>query len=189
MVGLVVLSSFPVTAECMPWGATFYGGPSTNKFFSQIFIDGRFAPDGAMFGIAVNPRLAYLGWGVSLEGEGQVTAYTFGHNYQSFALGVGLRHDGSAFGHRLSFAAYTGPSFAIDPPAIGIGFGDTPAYFAKKHWLNYVGIEVAVALHKRGRWEGVFRLYHRSGAWGLYSIAADEGTTLGIGLRLNFDGT
>ncbi|MDE2014491.1 MAG: hypothetical protein KGJ75_16335 [Alphaproteobacteria bacterium] len=32
----------------------------------------------------------------------------------------------------------------------------------------------------------VLRLYHRSGAWGVYSINADEGTMVGVGLRARF---
>jgi hypothetical protein len=168
---------------------TFYAGPSSNKFFTQAFRDGDFAPNGFMLGLAVDPRLAYLGWGFSIESEAQITQYTFGHNYQTFALGLGLRYDGSVFGRQLSIASYTGPSYATNPPEIGIGFGDVPAYFARKHWLNYVGFEIAVSPYQNSRWQGVFRFYHRSGCWGVYSLGADEGSTLALGIRWNFAGT
>ena len=171
-----------------PWSTTLYGGAASNEFASQIFLHGQFKPDGAMIGAAGDLRLATLGWGITFDAENQVTQYFLGHEYTSFALGIGFRFNHFPWTDRLptSLAIYTGPSYASDPPARGIIEGNTPAAFAQKRLLNYVGIEIAVATARSSPWDICFRAYHRSGAWGLYSEYADEGTTLGLGIRRRF---
>jgi hypothetical protein len=56
-----------------------------------------------------------------------------------------------------------------------------------KRFLNYVGIELAVPIpyHER-HWDAVVRIYHRSGAWGVYSLNVDEGSMIGLGIRAKF---
>ncbi len=56
-----------------------------------------------------------------------------------------------------------------------------------KRFLNYIAIEYAVPLPYDSRhWDMVMHIYHRSGAWGVYSINVDEGSTIGLGLRAKF---
>ncbi len=168
-----------------PWSVTLYFGPSSPKFFSWVIRSGRLQATGAMVGLAVDRRLAYLGWGVSLAGEAQITQYGFGHSDTSFALGLGIeaKDPFGISGTRLS--AFTGPSYSVDPPLFVIW--DTtfvPAY--RKKLLNYVGIEYAVQLPGSEHWSGVFRFYHRSGAFGIYNSQTDDGIALGLGVRYGF---
>jgi hypothetical protein len=47
-------------------------------------------------------------------------------------------------------------------------------------------MELAVGLSRNSKWDGVVRVYHRSGMWGIYSLDYDESTVLGIGIRRRF---
>lgn len=163
------------------WSATLYGGPWTQRVVSQIVVDGNFDVSGGMVGMAVDRRLVRLGWGISLAAEGQVTQNFAGPAFTTFAAGLGFRVK-LPFALPSSFAFFTGPSYAVNPPI--------EQYNTDRHqhpFLNYVGIELAVAIpHHERHWDAVLRIYHRSGAWGLYSINADEGSMIGIGLRARF---
>ncbi len=159
-----------------PWSATLYAGPSSNKFLTQIYRDGQLNPDGDMIGLALDRRLVTLGWGFTLEGEGQVLqSSAHGLSYTTFALGLGLRFHNFPWSNRVptSFAIYNGPSYATSPPASGIGFNDQPVTFAKVKYLHYFALELAVAIPDTDKWDGVLRVFHRSGMFGVYSKADD----------------
>ncbi len=128
-----------------------------------------------MAGLAGDVRLFALGSGFSFAAEGQLTQFGGKYTYTTGALGVGFRYDG----YPWSAALYSGPSYATDPPK-GI------AQFQGKKLLNYVGLEVNHAIPHAHGWSVGLRMYHRSGAWGLYSIDNDEVTMFGIGVRKQF---
>ena len=163
-----------------PWSITVYGGPWTQRVVSEVIGRGRFDISGGMIGAAVDRRLFELGWGFSFGLEGQVTQTVSGHGYETFALGIGLEFAGFPWRRQLptTLSVYTGPSYATNPP---IEYYDPSR--PQHPWLNYVGIELAVALPGTSNWDGIIRVYHRSGVWGVYSINADEGSTVGAGLR------
>lgn len=167
------------------WSETLYAGPATNRFALHLFLHGNPDIDGAMVGLASDFKLAKLPWGLTLEGEGQLTQYTLGHNYETVALGVGLRFHNFPWSDRrpASFAIYTGPSYATNPPASGFDFDNRLVGFQRKHLLNYLSIEYAMALSRASPWDITFRAYHRSGVFGVYTPAADEGTMFGFGIR------
>jgi len=167
----------------LTWSTTFYVGPSTTKFFVAALQKLNFEPTGVMAGFAIDRPFLNLGWDVALSGEGQVTEYLFGHRDTTFAIGLGAEAN-DPFGLRgteLSF--YTGPSYALDPPYTSIGYSNHlwPAW--RKKFLNYVSLEYAVALTPSANWAAAFRLYHRSGAFGLYTESDDDGLSIGIGIR------
>ncbi|HEY4124007.1 MAG TPA: hypothetical protein VGM36_05300, partial [Rhizomicrobium sp.] len=149
-----------------PWSATLYAGVATNRNFTDL-LDSGFAVHNAMAGFALNRRLVNLGGGFSLSAEGQITQYTFGHNYETAALGLGLEFNRFPWDWPTTFSAYVGPSYAINPVT-------TARYFKGKALLNYLGVELAVAIPKADGWDGVIRVYHRSGVWGIYSLSYDE---------------
>jgi hypothetical protein len=187
----VALAAFflacPVQAADQPWSATLYAGPSTTKFFTQIFVDGQYDANGATIGLALDRRLFRIGGGVTFEAEGQLTQ-SFGANvYTTVSAALGIRYTHVYQGRSVwSIAGYTGPSYTNNPPLSGIGFNDQHQRFRGIRLLNYVGVEFAVVLPGSNDWDGVVRFFHRSGAFGLYSIAADEGSTIGIGVRRRF---
>lgn len=173
-------------APKLEWAATLYAGPSTTKFLGAALQKLNLEPTGVMFGLAVDRPFLNLGWDVALSGEGQITQYGFGHSNTSFALGAGMQAN-DPFGIRgtmLSF--YTGPSYALDPPYTSIGYSNNlfPAWRVK--FQNYIAIEYAVSLTPSQNWAAAFRLYHRSGAFGLYTESDDDGLAVGLGIRHNF---
>jgi hypothetical protein len=165
------------------WSVSLYSGPATNYYFTD-FVAGKFHWQNAMVGVALDGRLAYLGWGWSLMGEAQLTQYTLGHNYQSAALGLGFEYNQFSWSRTLptSFSVYMGPSYAINPPQQY----PTSQRGSKKNLLNYLSAEFAVAVPGTTGWDVEFRTYHRSGAWGFYSLDADESTMIGLGIRRRF---
>lgn len=170
----------PFIPDRSPWSITIYGGPWTQRVVSEIIGRGRFDVSGGMIGAAADARAFELGWGFSVGFDGQVTQTVTGHSYETFALGIGLVFDGFPWRQRLptTLSIYTGPSYSLNPP---IEYYDPSR--PQHPWLNYVAIELAVALPNTTNWDAVIRIFHRSGVFGVYSINADEGSTVGAGLR------
>ena len=169
-----------------PWSATVYFGPSTTKFFTAVFSSGRLQATGAMLGVAGDGRLLYLGQGISLAGEAEITQYVFGHRNTTFSVGLGFQIN-APFGldhNRISI--YDGPSYALDPPYTSIGYHNRVYPASRNKFENYVVLEYAVALSSDSNWDVVGRLFHRSGAWGLYTDSDDDGLAFGLGLKYRF---
>lgn len=163
-----------------PWSATLYAGPSSTAFVTQI-LGGKFDVNGGMVGLAVDRGLFKLGSGISLAAEMQVTQFFGKYTYNTGALGVGLRFDEFPWSDSfpMSFAMYTGPSYAPNAPLI---LDPTPHQDPK--FLNYVSLELSFHLNRK--LDLAVRAYHRSGAWGAYSNTADVGSMIGIGLHRRF---
>jgi hypothetical protein len=159
-----------------PWSISLYGGPTTDTITTQI-ATGHLHIIGGMVGLAANHRLAKLGSGFSLAAEAQVTQYFTHDPYQTVSLGVGASYDRFPWDTPTTLAVYIGPSYAFDPPPI----------LGQLHpLLNYVSAEFAVQIPQAPQWDATLRLFHRSGAWGLYARSFDQGTMLGAGLRYRF---
>ena len=157
---------------------TFYGGPPTRRYMSEIFFEGNFSVDGAMLGLAHDRRLADLGSGFTLETEIQTTHFFMSRPYSSVGGGLGVRYDTSRWTKQpSSFAVYSGPSYA-DDSAVSEG--------KSGRFLEYVAVEFALANILEMHWDGVIRMYHRSGGFGLYGRHTATGSMLGIGLRRRF---
>ena len=196
VLGLALAGAFagdPSKADDSPWSLTGYGGVVSDHNFTQILGNGTiirghnyghgFSVNNAMFGVAADRKLFYLGARFWLAAEGQLTVYTLGHNYASGAIGAGLQFDGFPWRDQIPtvLSVYTGPSYAVNPPKAP----EVP-FFRGKALLNYLGVEVAVALPRSDEWDAVFRIYHRSGVWGGYSLDDDESSMIGLGLRKRF---
>lgn len=176
-IALAVCAATDTAAQSGKQALSLYGGPFTHEYVSQI-LQGHFVVDGPMLGLAYDRGIFYLGSGLTLEAEAQVTHFFSEQPYSTAAAGLGLRYDMTRIiGNYSSFAIYTGPSYADDPPR----FDRRKGYF-----LEYVAIEVAVAPVMDSPWDGVIRMYHRSGAFGLYGSHTDGGTMLGVGIRRRF---
>jgi len=163
-----------------PWSATLYAGPSSTQFVTQI-LSGNFDVNGGMAGLAIDRGLFRLGSGISLAGEFQATQFFGKYTYGVGAIGIGLRFDEFPWSDTfpMSFAVYTGPSYAPNAPLI-----EDPTPHQDPKFLNYVSLEFAFQMNRN--WDAAFRIYHRSGAWGAYSNTADVGSMFGIGLRRRF---
>lgn len=170
----------PAAKAESPWSATLYAGPASTKFVTQI-LGGDFEVNGGMAGIALDRGLFRLGSGISIGAEVQVTQFFGSYTYNTGALGLGIRFDEFPWSDRLptTFAIYTGPSYAPNARII-----KDPVPHQDPKFLNYVGVEAGVGMGRK--WDAVLRIYHRSGAWGLYSNTADVGTMIGLGIRRRF---
>ncbi|MBS0472189.1 MAG: hypothetical protein JSR60_14040 [Proteobacteria bacterium] len=169
-----------------PWSVTAYFGPATTKFFGAVFTSGRMQPNAAMLGLAADGRLLYLGQGISLAGEVEVTQYVFGHRNTTFSAGLGFQINAPFGLSHTRFSVYDGPSYALDPPYTSIGYHSIVYPAQRKKFENYVTLEIAVALSADSNWDVVGRLFHRSGAWGLYTASDDDGLAFGAGLKYRF---
>jgi hypothetical protein len=177
---LIAFAYVPVldaVAEPPRQSVTFYGGPATYQFVSQIF-QGNFGVDGMMWGLAYDRGLSDLGAGFTLEAEVQATHFFNNPSSSAVAGGLGVRYDTSHWTSQASsFAFYTGPSYA-DDPVRNQGHSE--------RLLEYVAVEFAFENINQSQWDGVIRMFHRSGAFGLYGNDADTGSMLGIGIRRRF---
>lgn len=160
------------------WSATLYAGVGTDRNITDI-LDSGFSVQNTMVGFSLDRRLFNLGGGVAVGAEGQLTQYTLGHNYETASLGIGLEFSRFPWRRRTTLSIYSGPSYAINPVT-------RAKHFKGKALLNYLGMELAVGLSRNSKWDGVVRVYHRSGMWGIYSLDYDESTVLGIGIRRRF---
>jgi hypothetical protein len=169
-----------------PWSVTAYIGPASTKYFGAFIQKLNLEPTSVMFGVALDRKLAYLGADISLAGEIQFTQYFFGHYNTTGALEFGLQFE-KLFGFdRTSFSAYTGPSYATDPPYTAIGYHNRLEGPPRKNFLNAVSLELAFGLPGSERWDAAVRMYHRSGVFGLYSTGNDAGIAFGLGVRYHF---
>ena len=185
---LALASGTAAHAEAVngPMSVTVYLGPATTKYFGAVFTSGRMQPNAMMVGLAGDARLLYLGEGISLGVEAEITQYGFGHSNTTFSLGWGFQANAPFGLSHTRFSVYDGPSYAIDPPYTSIGYRGI-VYTADRDKLeNYVTLEYSVALSSDSNWDGVIRMFHRSGAWGLYTNGDDDGLAFGLGLKYRF---
>jgi hypothetical protein len=45
---------------------------------------------------------------------------------------------------------------------------------------------LAIGIPNAPNWDVEIRTFHRSGAWGIYTLDADENSVIGIGIRHRF---
>lgn len=176
----------PAQGNDRPWAVSLYYGPSSTKYFCAFLQDWNMHPTATMLGLTLDRRIADLGYDISLMAETQVTAYFFGHTNATFALGIGLQFDRLFGFERTSFAIYTGPSYATDPPYTSIGYKNRVWQSARDTFLNAVGVEFATAMPDTENWDVTFRIYHRSGMFGVYSNSDDDGLMFGLGAKYHF---
>lgn len=184
---VLLLTMFPgaAAAQGTTWRATVYGGTLTRLNTTQIFLHGHYHPDGSQIGIALSRDLAPLGTSFTLVGEGGVMKQVAKGDETTVNLGIGVRYDFEFLALPVGISAFTGPSWADDPPVIPTGtWHGTPINFRQNPWLNYVGTQIAVALNPKIA--ATIRYDHRSGAFGLFAPNADEGSALGVGLQMRF---
>jgi hypothetical protein len=182
---LLLLFPGVASAQGTAWRAAVYGGTITRLNTTQIFLHGHYHPDGSQIGVALSRDLAPLGSGFTLLGEGGAMHQVAKGDETTVNLGVGVRYDLEFLSLPVGISAFTGPSWADDPPVIPTGtWHGTPINFRRNPWLNYVGTQIAIALTPK--FAATIRYDHRSGAFGLFAPNADEGSALGFGVQMRF---
>jgi hypothetical protein len=170
-----------------PWSVTLYAGPATTKYVGAIVVSGfNFHPTAAAGGVDLSRRLIYLGGDLWIGADGQAVEYWFGHHDTNYATGLGFIVDDPFGIQGTRFSIYDGPSWDTDPAYTSIGYKEKVFAASRVRFLNYVSINYAVSLPHTRKWDVVFQIFHRSGMWGVYSVADDESTVVGFGIRYRF---
>jgi hypothetical protein len=80
-----------------------------------------------------------------------------------------------------SFAIGEGLSYATDDPEI-----ETEKHDRTSRVLNYLMLELAVAVPQQPRWTLFGRVHHRSGVFGLFDGVTGGSNVVGAGIRYTF---
>ena len=120
---------------------------------------------------------------LSFELEGQIGKWWGDQDNLEFNLPVAIRWSKFPWNHYVSTSlAYgLGPSYATEKPEAEIDLHDTT-----KRFLVYWFGEIAFG-PPESNWAGIFRIHHRSGAFGLIADHGEGGSnTLAAGLKYRF---
>jgi hypothetical protein len=120
---------------------------------------------------------------LSFELEGQIGKWWGDQDNVEFNLPVAIRWSKFPWNHYVSTSlAYgLGPSYATEKPDAEIDLHDT----TKKFLVYWFG-EIAFG-PPQSNWAGIFRIHHRSGAFGLIADHGEGGSnTLAAGLKYRF---
>lgn len=134
--------------------------------------------------LSYNRRLTTIFRHLDIEVEGGV-GRRFGNN-NSFEAYVALAARWTAFPWnnylRTTFAVYPiGPSYVADLAPSEIAKDGRSAA-----WLNYFGLELTFAAPELPQLEVLFRLHHRSGAFGAINGSTNGADFLSVGARYRF---
>lgn len=161
---------------------TLFGGAMTDNKWEDIFRPGKIDfRDTTLLGIAASRRIWDFEETLSMEIEGQVVRYFGDQDNWEFNLPLVVRWHVFPWDKWIdtSFALGIGPSYASEIPREEVTREGSSA-----RWLVYWLAELEFGLPS-SLWRGIFRLHHRSGAYG---IVADEGgsNSLTVGLRRHY---
>jgi len=166
------------------FAVTVYGGRMTDGDFGDSLTGNADFIDAYVVVGALSWTFArYFEDALSFEIEGQVGKWWGDQHNMEFNLPVAIRWSKFPWNHYVSTSlAYgLGPSYATKEPAAEIDEHDT----TKKFLVYWFG-EIAFG-PPDSNWAGVFRIHHRSGAFGLITDRGDGGSnTLAAGLKYRF---
>jgi hypothetical protein len=180
--GICLLAGMIDSVRAQGYALTVYGGRVTQdtwqeslspavEFFDAYILVG---------GLAWTWKQLYDG-ALTLEIEGQVAKYFGEQEHLEFNLPVGVRWHKFHWDKAVdtSFAFGLGPSWATEMPEVELMIHDTTQQFLI-YWFGEITLGPPNA-----NWTVIFRLHHRSKAFGL---VAEEGrsNTLAAGLKFLF---
>jgi len=185
---LIVIALVPVfmghaMAE-QDFAVTLYGGRMTDGDFGDSLTGQADFIDAYILVGALSWTFARVyDDALSFELEGQVGKWFGDSDNWEFNFPVAIRWSKFPWNNHVatSLAYGLGPSFASEKPEAEIDVNDSTHKFLV-YWYG------EIALGPPGsNWEGVLRIHHRSGAFGLVADRGDGGSnTLCIGLKYRF---
>jgi hypothetical protein len=125
----------------------------------------------------------YLEDALSFEIEGQIGKWWGDQTHMEFNLPLAIRWSKFPWNHYVatSVAYGVGPSYATKEPTANLDNGDSSEKFLA-YWFG----EIALG-PPDSKWAGVFRMHHRSGAFGLIADPdISSSNSLAIGLKYRF---
>ncbi len=166
------------------FAVTVYGGRMTDGDFGDALTGQADFIDAYVVVGALSWTFArYFEDALSFELEGQVGKWFGDQHNVEFNLPLAIRWSKFPWNHYVSTSlAYgLGPSYATKEPAAEIDEHDST-----KQFLVYWFGEIAFG-PPDSNWAGVFRIHHRSGAFGLIADRGEGGSnTLAVGLKYRF---
>ncbi len=166
------------------FAVTVYGGRMTDGDFGDALTGQADFIDAYVVVGALSWTFArYFEDALSFELEGQVGKWFGDQHNVEFNLPLAIRWSRFPWNHYVSTSlAYgLGPSYATKEPAAEIDEHDT----TKKFLVYWFG-EIALG-PPDSNWAGIFRIHHRSGAFGLIADRGEGGSnTLAVGLKYRF---
>jgi len=159
-----------------------FGGLLTNNHWEDALVpwtlDFR---DSTFVGLAASHGIGRFNHGLRFEIEGQVVRHFGDQDHWEFNLPIIGRWEAFPWDDVVdtSIAFGIGPSYASEKPKVEIA-NDGDSHRLLVYWM----MEIEVGPPDKG-WSAIFRLHHRSGAYGL--VAGEGGSNaIVIGLRQRF---
>jgi hypothetical protein len=161
---------------------SIFGGWMTDNNWEEVITPWNLEfRDTTLVGIAGSRRLWRYDNDISFEIEGQIVHHFGDQDHWEFNLPIIVRWETFPWNDAIDTSAAFGfgPSYASEIPKEEIAKdGDS------QQWLVYWMFELAMGLPETD-WRGIFRLHHRSGAFGI--VAGEGGSNvLAVGLRRQF---
>jgi hypothetical protein len=185
---LIIIAHTPAfigtTMAEQDFAVTVYGGRMTDGDFGEALTGSADFIDAYVVVGALSWTFArFYDDALSFELEGQVGKWFEDSDHWEFNLPVAIRWSKFPWNHYVatSLAYGLGPSYATEEPKAELDVHDSTHQF-----LVYWFAELALG-PPESSWAGVFRIHHRSGAFGLVSDRGDGGSnTLCLGLKYRF---
>jgi hypothetical protein len=173
-------------ADERPNGIALFAGLYSSDVFTDIVTSpwDTQTEDIYLLTLSYNRRLATIFRHLDIEVEGGV-GRRFGDNnsFEAYAA-LGLRWTYFPWNRHLrtTFAVYPiGPSYVADLSASEVAKDGRSA-----NWLNYFALELTLAAPDLPQLEVLFRLHHRSGAFGAINGSTNGADFLSVGARYRF---
>jgi hypothetical protein len=178
----VAASEGSASIKDKPSAIIVFGGLMTDNDWEDAFtpwtLDFR---DSAFLGLAASHRIGRFDHRLGFEIEGQVVRHFGDQDHWEFNLPIIGRWEAFPWDEVVdtSLAFGVGPSYASEKPKVEVA-NDGDSQRLLVYWM----MELELGPPDQG-WSAIFRLHHRSGAFGL---VADEGSsnTMVIGLKQRF---
>lgn len=183
--GAILLSSLILAAQPTHSGdltlAVYTGRITEDRWFESLTTRPEFVDAWILVGAVAWPFKEYRDGGITLEIEGQVGKYYGDQDHLEFNMPVAVRFHRFPWDESVdtSIAFGLGPSWASELPQAELKY-----HRETQKFMAYWFLEIAAG-PPGSKWGAVFRLHHRSGAFGL--VADDGGANiLTAGMKFPF---
>jgi len=175
----------PVDAEASEknYYMTVYGAMQTEEDIWGAFLPTKFASDYYFFAVAAGKKIGSWRDYLDFEVEGQAVKHFGKQTHYEFNAAFVVRWLKFPWDKYLdtSFAIGEGLSLATEIPELELELHGKAAKF-----LNYLLVELAFEVPGTKNWSMIFRIHHRSGAFGLFQDIYGASNALGVGIRYDF---
>ncbi|WP_051560379.1 hypothetical protein [Marinobacterium jannaschii] len=182
---LPLLINGPAAAAPPNWAVTGYTARlSADGIEDVLGFSADYEDDYQLAAIALSKRIDDPYESIDLEWEAQLAKHTEGQSHwEANGLIIG-RWLPFPWDNTLdtSFAVGAGLSYASELPEF-----EQVNHPNANQLLAYLLVELEFTVPQQQDWSLVFRVHHRSGAYGLFSDVEGASNALGIGLKYRFD--